>query len=161
MNIRRAQPQDLRAVVRIERASFADPWPASLLAWYLQRPDGLHFVAEEAEVLGFLLALREEGPLAGVHVHNLAVHPSHQGRGVGTALLQAAIGEARSRGASTVRLEVRTGNDKARRFYEQRGFRVVQVLPHYYEDGENAWAMELPLVRPAPQCCQEPADPGQ
>lgn len=47
------------------------------------------------------------------------------GSGLGTALIQAALDEARARGRTRVLLGVHPGNDRARRFYERTGFRVI------------------------------------
>lgn len=55
----------------------------------------------------------------------LAVLPEYRGRGIGTALLAAAIELARAHGATTLSLSVETGNDRARRLYDRAGFVVV------------------------------------
>ena len=47
------------------------------------------------------------------------------GTGLGAALMQAALDEARERGRKRVLLGVHPDNDRARRFYERTGFRVI------------------------------------
>jgi ribosomal protein S18 acetylase RimI-like enzyme len=61
-------------------------------------------------------------------VHGLAVHPAHQGCGVGRQLLQAAADEARSRGARRLTLRVLASNDLARRVYQACGFAEEGIL---------------------------------
>lgn len=56
------------------------------------------------------------------YVEALAVAEDARGRGIGTALLEAAIDEATRRGASAVVLEVVDTNPAARRLYERLGF---------------------------------------
>ncbi|MBB6672692.1 GNAT family N-acetyltransferase [Cohnella nanjingensis] len=79
-----------------------------------------------------------------IEIVNVAVMEAHQGRGIGKALVYAAIGEAKRRGAATV--EIGTGNSGflQLKLYQQCGFRIVGVDPdffvrHYdeplYEDG--------------------------
>ncbi|WP_067489780.1 GNAT family N-acetyltransferase [Actinomadura hibisca] len=52
----------------------------------------------------------------------LAVSPAARGMGVGTALLNAVVAEARSRGLREVHLEVVDTNPRARALYERFGF---------------------------------------
>jgi ribosomal protein S18 acetylase RimI-like enzyme len=61
-------------------------------------------------------------------VRALAVDPAHQRRGLGRRLVQAAVTEARTRGARRLRLRVLGPNDGARRLYEGCGFVVEGVL---------------------------------
>jgi GNAT superfamily N-acetyltransferase len=57
-----------------------------------------------------------------INVHDLAVLPTHRGRGVGRALLAAVERAARARGCVKVTLEVLENNHRARRVYEAAGF---------------------------------------
>jgi len=57
-----------------------------------------------------------------INIHDLAVLPSHQGRGVGGDLLEAVAERARGIGACRVTLEVHESNGGARRLYERHGF---------------------------------------
>ncbi len=62
--------------------------------------------------------------LEGDHasVYQVWVAPEARGRGVGAALLDAAIGWARARKASEVRLDVTSGDGAAARLYRRLGF---------------------------------------
>jgi ribosomal protein S18 acetylase RimI-like enzyme len=57
-----------------------------------------------------------------LNVHDLAVVPVAQGRGIGRALLVAAEAYARARGFAKLTLEVRADNARARGLYRERGF---------------------------------------
>ncbi len=149
MRVRNAVLADLPTLAAIERRSFPDPWPAELLAAYFGDPRALILVAEDPEIVGFLIA-REESALWGsrtLHIHDLAVDPNHRRRGAGSALLAELIAVASGRGVPRIRLEVRVTNEGARRFYNAHGFRPVRRLPCYYEDGGPALRMELDLRR--------------
>lgn len=81
-------------------------------------------------------------------VHRIAVHSRRRGRGLGRALLQAALEYAQRRGASRCLLEVRCSNAVARRLYESTGFSVDGVRKNYYplRDGrEDALLMSRNL----------------
>jgi len=80
---------------------------------------------------------------------NLAVHPDFRRNKIGTQLL-IAMGEIGIRlGCKRATLEVRITNYAAQLLYEELGFRRIKVIPHYYEDSEDAFLMESPLPFPA------------
>ena len=54
------------------------------------------------------------------------VHPAHQGRGVGTALLRHLVDHATAEGVERIELTVLDGNP-ARRLYEREGFTLVET----------------------------------
>jgi ribosomal protein S18 acetylase RimI-like enzyme len=56
-----------------------------------------------------------------INIHDLAVAPTHRGRGIGQSLLEAIEAAARSRGACRITLEVRDDNVVAQRLYERMG----------------------------------------
>ena len=69
-------------------------------------------------------------------VNGIAVDPARQGRGVGRALIDAAVAEARRRRARRLTLRVFSPNERARRLYESAGFVVEGVLrEEFFLDG--------------------------
>jgi ribosomal protein S18 acetylase RimI-like enzyme len=62
-------------------------------------------------------------------LHLLAVHPDHQRRGIGRALIESCFAEARRRGVRELRLWVAGNNGPARALYRACGFRRVMWLP--------------------------------
>lgn len=100
-----------------------------------------------AEINGFVVGyvtgfMAKEG--VG-RVFSLAVHPSYQNRGVGGNLLKEIIWILQRFGVTEIILEVRSGNVKARRFYERHGFRQTGIKEKYYNDAENACLMKLEI----------------
>jgi ribosomal protein S18 acetylase RimI-like enzyme len=89
-------------------------------------------VAHEGDlVLGYVQLERSTLCPASGHVqivNGLAVHPDHQGRRIGRALLVAAEAEARRRGARRITLRVLGGNTAARALYLAAGYRIEGVL---------------------------------
>jgi ribosomal protein S18 acetylase RimI-like enzyme len=66
-----------------------------------------------------------------VNLHDLAVLPSHQARGVGGRLLEAVTRRARSLGACKVTLEVVDANQGAQRLYARHGFGPSAAAPRF------------------------------
>jgi ribosomal-protein-alanine N-acetyltransferase len=137
---------DVDAVLGVEVRAYAYPWSRgnfvdSLAAGYrawLARDD-------EGAVLGYFIAMPGVGEL---HLLNLSVAPEHQGRGLGRALLEAVVAEARALPAARLLLEVREGNERARRLYAARGFAEVGRRRGYYPargGREDAVVMSLAL----------------
>jgi ribosomal protein S18 acetylase RimI-like enzyme len=66
-----------------------------------------------------------------VNVHDLAVLPSHQGRGIGSRLLAEVERRALAAGACKVTLEVVEANHGARRLYARHGFGPSDAAPRF------------------------------
>lgn len=139
--IRQATTADLLAVFRIEKASFDEPWPYSAFEHYLGEP-GFLVAEEDGAVVGYIVAtlVPNHGRPLG-HVKDFAVHPDRRGEGVGTALLSRALSTLATRGASSVKLEVRADNDAAIGLYRDFGFEHFRTVRRYYGDGTDACIM--------------------
>jgi ribosomal protein S18 acetylase RimI-like enzyme len=64
-----------------------------------------------------------------LNIHDLAVLPAYQGKGVGPALLEAVEDHARRRGCCKLTLEVRDDNTPARGVYQRFGFEDYALGP--------------------------------
>jgi len=135
---------DLPEVIKIERASFAYPWSTNFFLQELKVDCARSVLAVAGDrPVGYVLywLLQSE-----IDVHNLAVHPSCRRQGIGKALLEAVIEEARRKGADRVTLEVRKSNEAAQKLYQALGFMAKGVRTAYYsDDGEDALIMALEL----------------
>jgi ribosomal-protein-alanine N-acetyltransferase len=56
-------------------------------------------------------------------------------------LLSAAIQKLQARGKKKITLEVRVSNVGAQELYKKFGFEVIDLIPAYYSDGEDAYLM--------------------
>jgi len=144
--IRRARPEDLEAAVGVwERARWdaQQPWLQERVKYshadnlrhfrdVVMREDEVWLAVEDNEVVG-LLAFGEH------KVDQLHVEPRCQGRGVGTALLD----RAKELAPEGLTLFTYQRNERARAFYERRGFRAVQFgvspPPESEPDVKYAW----------------------
>ena len=138
VTVRQADRADLLGVVRIEKAAFPQPWPYDAFLGFLGEP-GFLVAIEHGLILGYIVADagRRYGAVTG-HVKDLAVHPDHRGRGIGTRLLDRGFDQLRRQDVSRVKLEVRATNDAAIALYDRFGFEAHHTIPRYYDDGEDA-----------------------
>lgn len=129
--IRRMQHSDLDQVYAIENVSFTCPWTRESFRRLLPRNDVDMLVAGMAAgVAGYAIVWYAADD---AELGNLAVAPEWRRRGVGGHLLDAAIGQARLRGARRLFLEVRVSNAAAEALYRSRGFVPVGIRPRYYQ----------------------------
>jgi dihydroorotate dehydrogenase electron transfer subunit len=135
--VERGGTETLAALCAIAAASFEAPWSEGAFAEEFRAPESAVWVTRDAwgAVRGYLVARRAHDE---VHVLSLAVEPAARRRGLATALLRAALGAERARGARFAHLEVRASNPEARSLYARLGFRAVGRRPRYYPSGEDA-----------------------
>jgi [ribosomal protein S18]-alanine N-acetyltransferase len=141
------RPDDIDEVLRVEQASFANPWTREMyLAELEHRGTSYCYIAREddGEAVGFCSFWRI---LDELHINNLAVLPEKRRSGIATALLKFVMHEGARLGAQRATLEVRRSNEVARRLYEQFGFAVAGVRRAYYthpvEDALVLWREQL------------------
>ncbi|MCW7079168.1 MAG: GNAT family N-acetyltransferase [Canidatus Methanoxibalbensis ujae] len=99
--------------------------------------------AETQHVLGFIVTVPVSPHVSRIFA--LAVHPSMRGKGIGKALLKAALDELRRLQRSFVILEVRESNFAAQNLYKSMNFYETGYIPFYYWDGEGAIVMQKVL----------------
>ncbi len=160
VQLRAATLDDIDEIVKIERASFSDPWSARSFRELVGRRNVICAVAigdvpagGEAPPAVAPAAEAGEGSvarngatatqgivgfsvvyLAGLEgdLANLATSPTARRTGVGRRLLEHVLQVARSRGAHTIFLEVRESNSAARALYSSAGFVDVGRRKKYY-----------------------------
>jgi RimJ/RimL family protein N-acetyltransferase len=169
--IRPAEPTDASDLVALAAAvgREAGDWLLATETWrpvaderrYLKavrrHADAAVFVAVDGErVVGRLSLARDTHP-ASAHVADLGlmVAASHRRRGIGRALLDAAVTWARMAGVRKLELHVFPWNDPAIRLYEGFGFeREGLRRGHYLRDGVAVdailMAYHLPSERESP-----------
>jgi [ribosomal protein S18]-alanine N-acetyltransferase len=139
---------DLDAVLRLEVELFGEEsWSRPMLEGELaQQPASRHYLVavQDGQVVGYagLLAAGQQADVV-----TLGVTGHCQGQGLGAALLDALLAEARRRDGAEVFLEVRTDNETAQGLYRSRGFAPIGLRRGYYQpSGADALVMRLDLI---------------
>jgi [ribosomal protein S18]-alanine N-acetyltransferase len=144
--IRPAELSDLPALVALENEAFAsDRLSPRSLRYYISAPNAVLIVCRRRDALmGYsLVVCRKDQPVA--RLYSLAVGRAYRGLGLGAALLKASEKSARRRAVSELCLEVRIRNRRAIALYEKRGYRRIDRIDDYYEDGATALCYAKPL----------------
>lgn len=149
--IRRPTETDLPALVDLEQVCFRDYYAPHRFMHvqfktYIRNARALCFVAlGDGCLLGYVAGLLGLGRAPRARLDSLAVHPGHQGQGVGGRLLRRFLAEARRRGCGSVTLEVALANEHAHRFFDARGFQGTRRLPGYYTPRHDGLRMQATL----------------
>jgi ribosomal-protein-alanine N-acetyltransferase len=122
----------------LHAACFERGWDAATLSTMLAGPGTFAFCHNNGFVVVRTAADEAE-------ILTLAVRPGARGKGLGRALLEAAIDKARALGAATMFLEVGADNPHALALYAGLGFAKVGARKAYY-DGGDAAVLRLPLA---------------
>jgi [ribosomal protein S18]-alanine N-acetyltransferase len=136
----------LGAVVALEQQVYEHPWTEGNFLDSLRAGYHARLLVAGAELLGYYVAMQG---VDEVHLLNITVAPQHQRQGWGRIMLDALAVWARAQSAQWLWLEVRAGNTRAQRMYEQHGYQRVGERRHYYPAGrgrrEDAVVMSLKL----------------
>ncbi|MBR6728173.1 MAG: ribosomal protein S18-alanine N-acetyltransferase [Clostridia bacterium] len=139
----RVEPCLLESIAALEQVAFAHPWSREALELLCSEKAFGFACVENGSVLAYggMLTVLDEGQIT-----NIATHPDHRRRGLGTSVLSALLDEARARRLCFVTLEVRVSNIAAVSLYEKFGFRVVGKRPRFYTSpAEDALVMQCNL----------------
>ena len=139
MIIREFKRPDLKRVLEIELSSFDDPYPSNVLVDLYNLGAGFLVAQEDNIVVGYIIfwiRFEDEG-----HIISLAVDQKYYRKKIGSQMVETALEIFKRYNVNRIRLEVRKGNRKARKFYQKLGFVEKAHLVEYYEDGEDAVVM--------------------
>ncbi|QGA55092.1 ribosomal-protein-alanine N-acetyltransferase [Sulfolobus sp. E5-1-F] len=135
-----ATEADLGQIFQIEKESFEDPYPYSLLRAYLFIATKLYLVAKEREkIIGYIIGVIQYGYRG--HIISIAVRPAYRKKGVGTKLLNEIEERFKQNGVKYSYLEVNINNLSAISFYRENGYLVAYIRRNYYGKGKHAFVM--------------------
>jgi len=145
--VRPLYPDDLEAILEIERISFATPWSLEAFKTELKENEYARYLCLElaGQVIGYmgLWFILDEG-----HITNIAISPNHRGQHWGELLMRSVMEKMLEQGMARMTLEVRVTNSPAQSLYKRLGFVTAGVRKGYYADtGEDALIMWAELSR--------------
>ena len=145
MLVRKFNPKDLKRVYEIESMSFNQSYGINMFQQLYEMGVGFLVAEEDGYVIGYVIfwiKYENQG-----HIISIAVDKNYRRLKAGTHLLVKAISILSLLNLDTIYLEVNENNAGAVEFYKTFNFKIDRVVPGYYEDGDGAILMYLPLKR--------------
>lgn len=145
MIIRKFNPNDLKRVYEIENMSFDQSYGINMFQQLYEMGVGFLVAEEEGYVIGYVIfwiKYENQG-----HIISIAVDKNYRRSKAGTQLLVKAISILSLLKIDTIYLEVNENNTGAIEFYKTFNFKIDRLVPGYYENGDGAAVMYLPLNR--------------
>ena len=145
MIVRKFTPNDLKRVFEIENMSFDQSYGINMFKQLYDLGIGFLVAEEEGYVIGYVIfwiKYENQG-----HIISIAVDENYRRSGAGTQLLVKAISILSLLNITAIYLEVNENNEGAVEFYKTFHFKIDRVVPGYYEDGDGAIIMYLPINR--------------
>mgnify|MGYP003324646594 FL=1 len=143
MRIRPSSSDDLATTLKIESLTNKIPWTKQQFVSSIEVGHYSVVLEEKEGVVGFAIY----SPIVPEsHLLNIAITPSHQGRGLGRQLLQKVILQNKILGVKSLSLEVRVSNNSAISLYESEGFLKDAIRPNYYSGAVREDAMLMSLL---------------
>ena len=150
-DIRQAEPSDFEGVMAIENACFPGElaYTRPQMRYLLFKANGITLIEASGDTVQGYITMVFRRNTETACLETIGVLPACRGTGVGKRLLQAAEEWMVTKGITSFRLEVSSGNDAAISMYEKAGYRITGILPNYYiydhHGTRDAYRMEKQL----------------
>lgn len=135
----------LTKVYELELESYDFPWTKEILRdCILYKYDSFVVVLND-NLVGYIIS---KITYPETHILNLTVKKNFRKNGIGKALVELIISDARLRNSENIILEVRVNNTDAQSLYKKLNFEVIGTRKDYYEsknDKEDAYVLNLNL----------------
>jgi len=144
--VRTAVLSDMKAIAKLERQLFSDPWTEEMLADCLQQSHyALSIYVDEFQgVKGYLITTHVAGE---AELLRIGVDPDCRRQGIGRILMDRFVQLCEERETPDVFLEVRQSNHPAISLYEQFGLEIVGKRKNYYRGPDEDAALMAGRVK--------------
>lgn len=137
--ISRMSVADLEQCYQIDQICFqhGEAYDRDVIRYLLAHRYSVSYkIVNSQQMLGFVLAIAEADGTG--HVAALAVLPNFRRQGHARALMEFVESGFLAQKVSLIKLEVRVSNLAAQRLYRKLGYTIVERIPKYYSNGEDA-----------------------
>lgn len=144
LKIRTFQPSDIFPIIKIASQTLTEQYNPSMFNFFYETFQRGFIVAEiNHKIIGFIVGIKTEKQSARILM--LAVLENYRRTKIGTKLLNKLIHEFINLNIKNIQLEVKTENQEAIDFYKKNGFRIIQTIQNFYQDGKEAHIMQISI----------------
>lgn len=134
---------DFKKISPILQSDFDDFWNENILKSELENENSYYIVAKENyDIVGFGGLWKS---IDDIHLTNIVTKKNLRNKGIGNAILNQLINQAKSFGYNIITLEVNETNSPAISLYKKFGFKEVGIRKRYYNNSDSAIIMNLNL----------------
>jgi len=129
------------SVIKLASETLTERYNPSLFNYFYETfPEGFWVAEKLHRIVGFIVGGKTISETARILM--LAISEKHRGLRIGSMLLNNFLREMSLQNIKNIELEVRIDNKKALDFYQNHGFNIVEVIPKFYQNGEDAYLMK-------------------
>ena len=138
--IRNVEPTDIFAVIKLTHETLTERYSPNLFNYFYETFQQGFLVAEKnSKIIGFIIGIKTSPH--SVRILMLGVSADHRQQKIGTNLIKRFFEIMNDNNVRKIDLEVRTNNEIAIKFYKKLGFNIGDIIPMFYQSGEDAYSM--------------------
>jgi len=142
--VRIFQPTDMFPVIKLASETLTERYNPSLFNYFYEVFNQGFLVAEKHhKIVGFIVGVKTSSE--SVRILMIAVSEKQRRLNIGSALLNNFLRKILIQNINHVELEVKKSNNGAIKFYQKNKFVIVDTIPKFYQNGEDAFTMRLIL----------------
>jgi len=132
------------SVIKLASETLTERYNPSLFNYFYETFNQGFLIAEKHhKIVGFIVGVKTSSKTAKILM--IAVSKKQRGKKIGSALLNQFLKEIIIQKIKNVELEVKTNNNVALEFYRKHRFIIIDTIPKFYQNGEDAYTMRLTL----------------
>ena len=142
--IRLFQPKDTFPVIHLSSKVLTEHYDSGLFSYlYESSPWGFWVCEFKQEIIGFIIGIQFQERTGRILM--IGIEKAYRKQGIAQMLLKQILTEFQKRFLTIIELEVKTTNKTAITFYQKNHFKIEERIPHFYQNGEDAYLMKRVL----------------
>ena len=142
--IRLFQPKDTFPVIHLSSKVLTEHYDSGLFSYlYESSPWGFWVCEFNQEIIGFIIGIQFQERTGRILM--IGIEKAYRKQGIAQMLLKQILTEFQKRFLTIIELEVKTTNKTAITFYQKNHFKIEERIPHFYQNGDDAYLMKRVL----------------
>lgn len=127
-------------VIKLASETLTENYNPSIFNYFYETfPQGFIVAEKHHKIIGFIVGLPLNNQTAKILM--LSILESQRRQNIGSELLKQFIIEIVLNNIKNIELEVRIDNNKAIKFYQKHGFKIIDKINKFYQNQEDAYTM--------------------